>query len=66
MLEPKQDKIDLSTAKTKEKRENAQRMEELKDKIRILIETPLFLNGELIDNDLFCPSPQPEDLKNGK
>ena len=37
-------------------------MEDLKEKIRILVETPLFLNGELIDNDLFCAVPDDTEI----
>ena len=64
MLEPKEDRIDIETAKIKDKRKNEKRMEDLKEKLRILIETPLFLNGEFIDNKLFCPPPE-HDLQQG-
>jgi len=39
--------------KIKDKRAAEQRMSDLKEKMRILIETPLCFNGDLLEHDLF-------------
>ena len=53
MIQPSKNPIDLNKSKVKERKQNEQRIEELKDKVRILVESPLFINGDLLDNDLF-------------
>jgi hypothetical protein len=46
-------KSEGQSSKIREKREKNTRVEDLKDRVRILIETPLYLNSDLISNDLF-------------
>ena len=59
MLKPQnEDSIDFENQKTKDKRKNDARIQNLKDKIGILVETPLFINGELLDKEMFC---QPDE-----
>ena len=41
-------------SKIKEQREQKLRVEDLKERVRILIETPLYLNSDLLENDLFA------------
>ena len=31
-------------------------IEDLKERVRILVETPLYVNSDLIENDLFSPN----------
>ena len=54
MLKPQEDKINLESAKIKDKKKNDERINELKEKISILIEGPLFMNGDLLSNEMFC------------
>lgn len=56
MLEPKvnpEEQINIENPKLKEKKENEQRIQELKERIRILMETPLELTADLLDHDMF-------------
>lgn len=54
MLKPQEDKINIESAKIKDFKKNEERIANLKEKISILIEGPLFVNGELLSNELFC------------
>ena len=40
-------------SKIRQKREQQNRVEDLKERVRILVETPLYLNSDLLENDLF-------------
>ena len=54
-MEPKtNNQIDLENPKTKDRTKNEDRMNELKEKMRILMETPMILNGDLIEHGLFA------------
>jgi hypothetical protein len=53
MLPPQQNQLDLENLKIKDKKVAEQRISDLKEKMRILVETPLCLNGDLLEHDLF-------------
>ena len=59
MMKPtaKAEQIDESNEQgsLRENQKKMRRVDELKDKIRILIETPLFVNAEFIKQGLFEP-----------
>lgn len=40
-------------SKIRQQREQQNRVEDLKERVRILVETPLYLNSDLLENDLF-------------
>ena len=50
MLEPS--KSEAHKSKLREKLSREQKLMDLKEKVRILVETPLYLNSDLIENDL--------------
>ena len=53
MIQPSKNPINLEKAKIKERKQNEERIMDLKEKVRILVESPLFINGDFLDNDLF-------------
>jgi len=40
-------------SKLKQAEEQEQRINDLKDRVRILVETPLYLNSDILQNDLY-------------
>ena len=65
MLQPQTDKIDIDNAKTKDRKKNESRINELKEKLRILVETPMVLNGDLLDNNLFIEPYEKDSIIKG-
>ena len=54
MLEPNKDRVETTGgSKIKKRQESLQKVEDLKEKVRILVETPLYINSDFLTNDMF-------------
>lgn len=52
VIRPNEKQLSENPASIREEQAMNKKVDELKEKIRILVEPPLFFNGELLDNDL--------------